>query len=223
MSFFRIICVGIALAVAAPVLAAERERAQFPIGPKIDLALGPEGAHCWIHGSRTILFADLEDGLDNAAYTSALVRVVRAGGHEVSVEGTTLTFKKPEVGGSTVATLEFSGKVMEAKIRAQTAGQMTKVIVRASDGARHWSGQDDEGTSHYSANAQAEVDEVARTVINDIAHKLTQAPAGHQGAGIALELWSAPGSDPIIVLRPVDRAANAAQSGHANVVLCAAD
>ena len=140
-----------------------------------------------------------------------LQHLARRVGFEVryDIDSGNVLFAKPKTSESAVATLKYGEGLKRAKFRAQTAGQATKVIVKANDDKEDktitgestesdvtdklggsttgpavasgvW-GDAEYWITGYAASSQAEVDEVAKAVMNEIAYEFIQAEAEVEG------------------------------------------
>ncbi len=147
--------------------------------------------------------------MNGRSYLSFLQEIARRVGFEVNCDDKKLLFKKGRSDQGSVATLKFGDNLKRAKIKMQTAGQVTKVRVAAWDDvkkeqvigeatdsdvspklgaskvgpkvastgfgdAEHW-------ISGYAARSQAEVDEVAKSVMNSKASNFVRLEAELEG------------------------------------------
>lgn len=148
--------------------------------------------------------------MTNQTPLSFLQHLARRVGFEVryDIDSGNVLFVKPKTTEAAVATLKYGEGLKRAKFRAQTAGQATKVIVKANSdkddktitGESTESDVDKLGGSTsgpavasdiwgdaeywitgYAASSQAEVDEVAKAVMNEIAYEFIQAEAEVEG------------------------------------------
>ena len=144
--------------------------------------------------------------MNNQTYLDFLSELARRVSYELNVDDKKLVFKSERSDQSSVATLTYGDNLKRAKFSAQTSGQMTKVRVLAWDDAQKQqvigeaqggdvspmlggstSGPDvakdafsidaDFWVSNYAARTQSEVDEVAKSIMNEIAHKFVRVEA----------------------------------------------
>ena len=147
--------------------------------------------------------------MNGRSYLSFLQELAQRVGFELNCDDKKLQFKKSRADQSSVATLKFGDNMKRGKFRMQTAGQVTKVRVAAWDDvnkeqvlgeatdsdvtnklgaskvgpavaktgfdeAEYW-------VSGYAARTQAEVDEVAKAIMNDKADGFLRLEAECEG------------------------------------------
>ncbi|MBN1946175.1 MAG: phage late control D family protein [Bradymonadales bacterium] len=149
--------------------------------------------------------------MNNQTYLSFLIDMARRVNYEVNVDDAKLLFKKERTSEASVATYTFGGEppvLKRARFNVQTAGQVTKVRVFSYDQqqkkqiigesaalTRNALGGSSEGPalvmekfgdaeywiSAYPAYTQAEVDEVAKAIFDEMAYKFVQVEGEIEG------------------------------------------
>ena len=149
--------------------------------------------------------------MTNQTRLGFLQHLARRVGFEVryDIDSGNVLFAKPKTGEAAVATFTYGEGLKRAKFRAQTAGQMTKVIVKANSDKddKTITGESTESDvtdklggsttgpavasgiwgdaeywiTGYAATTQAEVDEVAKAVMNEIAYEFITGEAELEG------------------------------------------
>lgn len=146
--------------------------------------------------------------MNGTTYLAFVLELAKRVGYDVWCEDKKLCFKKSRASESSAVTLTFGTDVKKARFRVQSAGQVTKVRVAAWDDVKKEQvigeatdsdvtdklgtskvgpkvvdvfGDAEFWVSGYAARTQAEVDEVAKSMMNDKAMEFARVDAEVEG------------------------------------------